>query len=133
MNVYVFNIGSICIHGKELLRQFAFRQKNRENLTLKKMFDISEKVILGQSDEIFGASQFSWENSTRKQLSLVNGEEVISLSHAKVYVFHTFCVMSWKGESEPNIQILTENRWNSSGIFSQDSLHCSSSTKSKSS
>ena len=28
---------------------------------------------------------------------------------------------------------LTENRWNSSGIFSQDSLHCSSSKKSKSS
>ena len=28
---------------------------------------------------------------------------------------------------------LTENRWNSSGICSQDSLHCSSSTKSKSS
>ena len=27
VNVYVFNIGSICIHGKELLRQFAFHQK----------------------------------------------------------------------------------------------------------
>ena len=63
-----------------------------------------------------------------------------------------FCVMSWKGESETNIKYfgknswvgskihhtelwtqLTENRWNSSGIFSQDSPHCSSSTKSKSS
>ena len=29
----------------------------------------------------------SWENSPWKQLSLVNCEEVISLSHAKVYVF----------------------------------------------
>ena len=61
--------------------------------------------------------------------------------------------MSWKGESEPSIKYcfgkqidvvqkftrvqpwtpLTESRWNSSGIFSQDSPHCSSSTKSKSS
>ena len=28
-NVYVFDIGSIYIHGKELLRQFAFHQKYR--------------------------------------------------------------------------------------------------------
>ena len=51
------------------------------------MFDISEKLIVEQSDEIFGVSQISWENSPWKQLSLVNDEEVISLSHAKVYVF----------------------------------------------
>ena len=30
MLVYVFNIGSICIHGKELLINFTFRQKYRE-------------------------------------------------------------------------------------------------------
>ena len=29
-NVYVFNIGSICTHGKELLRHFTFYQKYRE-------------------------------------------------------------------------------------------------------
>ena len=43
-NVYVFNIGSICIHGEELLRQFAFHQKYR-SLTMKQRFDISEKLI----------------------------------------------------------------------------------------
>ena len=32
-------------------------------------------------------SQISWENSPWKQLSLVNDQEVISLSHAKVFVF----------------------------------------------
>ena len=32
-------------------------------------------------------SQISWESSAWKHLSLVNDEEVISLSHAKVYVF----------------------------------------------
>ena len=51
------------------------------------MFDISEKLIVEQSDQIFGVSQISWINSPWKQLYLVNDEEVISLSHAKVYVF----------------------------------------------
>ena len=32
-------------------------------------------------------SQINWEDSPWRQLSLVNDEEVISLSHAKVYVF----------------------------------------------
>ena len=30
VNVHVFNIGSICIHGKELLGKFTFHQKYRE-------------------------------------------------------------------------------------------------------
>ena len=50
------------------------------------MFGISEQLILEQSDEIFGVSQISWESSPWKQLSLVNDEEVISLSHVNVYV-----------------------------------------------
>ena len=58
-----------------------------EDLTLKQMFDISEKLIVEHSDGILGVSHISWENSPWKQLSLVNDEEVISLSHAKVYVF----------------------------------------------
>ena len=51
------------------------------------MFEISEQLTLEQSDEIFGVSQISWESSPWKQFSLVSDEEVISLSHAKVYVF----------------------------------------------
>ena len=58
-----------------------------KNLTKKQMFDISEKLILGISDEIFGVTPINWEDSPWKQLSLVNDEQVISLSHAKVYVF----------------------------------------------
>ena len=58
-----------------------------ENLTLKQVVEISEKLILDQSDDIIGVSQISWENSLWKHLSLVNDGEVISLSHAKVYVF----------------------------------------------
>ena len=73
-----------------------------ENLTLKRMFEISEQLILEQSDEIFGVSQVSWESSPWKQLSLVNDEEVISLSHAKVYVFSDSVLCLGKGESDPN-------------------------------
>ena len=51
------------------------------------MFDISDKLIVEQSDGIFGVSQISWEDSSWKQLSLAGDEEVVSLSHAKVYVF----------------------------------------------
>ena len=47
-----------------------------ENLASKKMFEISEQLILEQSDEIFGVSQISWESSQWKQLSLVNDEEL---------------------------------------------------------
>ena len=51
------------------------------------MFDISEKMIVGQLDEIDGVTPIDWEDSSWKQLCLVSDEEVISLSHAKVYVF----------------------------------------------
>ena len=57
------------------------------NLTLKQMFDMSEKLMVGQSDGIFGVTPINWEDSSWKHLSLDNDEEVISLSHAKVYVF----------------------------------------------
>ena len=35
----------------------------------------------------FGVSPINWEDSSWKHLSLIRDEEVISLSHAKVYVF----------------------------------------------
>ena len=68
------------------------------------MFDRSKELIVGQSDEIFGVTQTSCEDSSWRQLSFVNDEEVISLSHAKVYVFFKFCVVSWNGDLEPNIK-----------------------------
>ena len=65
-----------------------------EELTLKQMFDISEKLIVEQTDEIYGVNTINWEDSSWKQLSLVGDEEIISLSHAKVYVFSdsVFCL-----------------------------------------
>ena len=122
------------------------------NLTMKQMFDISEKLIVGQSDEIFGVMLVNWEDSSWKQLSLVRDEEVIRLSHAKVYVFSDSVLCPAKVNQNQHPMLfgkkigvgskihhstelwtqLTESRWTSSGIFSQDSPHCSSSAKSKS-
>ena len=61
--------------------------KNTEDLTMKQIFDISEKLITVQSDEVYGMSTSSWEHSSWKYLSLVGDEQVISLLHKKVYVF----------------------------------------------
>ena len=79
---YVIDIGSICIHGKEL-----HSIKNTKDPTMKQMFDISEKLILEQSDEICGVKTMNWEDSSWECLSLIGDEEVIRFSHAKVHVF----------------------------------------------
>ena len=43
----------------------------------------------------------NWENSSWKYLSLVNNEEVISLSHAKVHVFSDSVVCLGKVSQNP--------------------------------
>ena len=61
--------------------------KNTEYLKMKQMFDISENLIIEQSDEIYGISTINWEDSSWKYLSSVGDEEVISLLHTRVYIF----------------------------------------------
>ena len=60
---------------------------NTEDLTVKQMFDIFEKLISEQSDEIYGVSTINWEDSSWKHLPLIGDEEVINLSHTKVHIF----------------------------------------------
>ena len=139
--------------GKNFSENLRSIKMTGNNLTMKQMFDISEKLIVGRSDEIYGVNPINWEDSSWKHLSLIGDEEVISLSHAKVYVFSdsVLCLgkMSEKSlsnifwedkltwfKSSPQYRALTQlmaSQWNSSGIFSQDSPHSSSATKSKSS
>ena len=71
------------------------------NLTLKQKFDMFEKLIVGQSAEIFEVTPINWEDSSWKHLSLVNDEEVISLSHAKVYVSSDFVLCPGKVSQNP--------------------------------
>ena len=139
--------------GKNYSENLHSIKNTGNNLTLKQMFDISEKLTVEQSDEIFGVSQMNWRDSSWKQLSLVSDEEVISLSHAKVYLFSDSVLCLGKVNQNPTSNTVWEQQldwfkdssqyrtldtidgepmefeWN----ISQDSLHCSSSKKSKSS
>ena len=53
---------------------------------MKQMFDTSEKLIAEQSDEIYEVTTTHWDDSSWKHLSLIGGEEVVSLS---------LCIVSW--------------------------------------
>ena len=59
---------------------------NSTDLTLKKMFDISAKLV-GEQEEIFNVEKIHWEKHSWKHLSLIGDETVIILQRAKVYVF----------------------------------------------
>ena len=90
--------------GKEYSENLRSIKNTGNNLTMKQKFDISDKLIVGQSDEIYGVNTNYWEDSSWKYLSLVGDEEVISLSHAEGLCIFRFCVMPWKDEREPNIK-----------------------------
>ena len=49
--------------GKNYSENLHSIQNIGKDLTVKQMFEISEKLTLEQSDEIFGVSQISWEDS----------------------------------------------------------------------
>ena len=109
-NVHVFNIGSIYSHGKGILRKFTLHQNTGNNPTMKKMFDKSEKLIVGQSGEIYGVTPINWEDSSWKQWSSVSDEEVISLSHAKVYVISDSVLCLEKMSQNPQSNSVWEDK-----------------------
>ena len=76
--------------------------KNTTDLTMKQMFDISEKLVSEQSDEIYGRNTISWEDSSWEYLSLVGDEEVICLQRTKVYVFSDSVLCLGKIHENPN-------------------------------
>ena len=84
--------------------------KNTEDLTMKQMFDISEKLTAEQSDEIFGVNTINWDDSSWKHLSLVGDAEVICLSHAKVYVFSDSILCLGKMNENPQSNTVLEQQ-----------------------
>ena len=84
--------------------------KNTEDLTMKQMFDISEKLISEQSDEIYEVKTINWEDSSWKHLSLISDEEVVSLSHAKVYVFSDSVLCLGKMSENPQSNSVWEDK-----------------------
>ena len=133
--------------GKEYSTNLHSIKNTGNNLTMKQMFDISEKLVAGRSDEIYGVTSIFMETM------IFDDEDVISLSHAKAYVFSDSVLCLGKMNENPQSNTVWEDRltwfksspqyraldtlmvsqWNSSGTFSQDSPHCSSAAKSKSS
>ena len=78
--------------------------------TMKQMFDISEKLIAEQSDEIYGMKTIDWGDSSWKDLSLNGDEEVISLSHAKFYVFSDSVLCFGKMSENPQSNTVWEDK-----------------------
>ena len=123
-----------------------------KDLTMKQMFDIPEKLVSEQSDEIYGVKTKNWENSSWKYLSLIGDEQVISLQRTKVYVFSDSVLCLGKILENPNQTLHGKKDWRNSKVhwntetldridgepmefewnISQDSPHCSSARKSKS-
>ena len=87
-----------------------------ENLTFKQMFEISEQLILEQSDGFLECLK----SSPWKQLSLVNDEEGISLSHAKVYVFSDSVLCLGKMNQNP----ISKTIWERQLEWFKDSPQC---------
>ena len=52
--------------GKEYSENERSIKNTGNNLTMKQMFDISEKLIVGQSDEIYGLNTIDWVDSSWK-------------------------------------------------------------------
>ena len=87
--------------------------KNAEDLTMKQMFDISEKLITEQSDEIYGMKTINREHSSWKYLSSVGDEQVISLQRTKVYVFSdsVFCLGKMNENPQSNDALEDRLTW----------------------
>ena len=65
-HVYVFDIVSICIQVKNYLEHLHSIKNTGKDPTMKQMFDISEKLMVGQSDEIYGVNTINWVGSSWK-------------------------------------------------------------------
>ena len=79
--------------------------KNSTDLTLKKMFDISEKLV-SEQEEINNVDKIHW----RRQLSLIGDETVINLQRAKVYVFSDSVLCLGKVHQHPESNEAWKNR-----------------------
>ena len=149
-NVCVFDIKASVFMRQNYSENLHSIKKTGKDLTMKQMFDMSEKL----NNEV---RSMKWIQLAVMILhgnkSLVGDEEVISLSHAKVYVFSASVICFGKMNQSPTSNTVWEVKltWYKSSSqyrtldtidgepmefewnISQDSPHCSSATKSKSS
>ena len=125
---------------------------NTEDLTLKQMFDISEKLITEQSGEIYGVKQLTGKTLHGNIcLWLVMNKSSVFIAQESTYFQILYFVLErwarthtdilhgktdWRGSKvHQDTELWTKlmvSQWNSSGISSQDSPHCNSAAKFKS-
>ena len=72
--------------------------KNSTDLTLKKMFDISEKLV-SEQEEIFNMDNIDWDIFMEKKLSLIGDETLFQSSTLESLHLLRFCVMSLQSSS----------------------------------
>ena len=86
--------------------------KNSTDLTLKKMLDISEKLV-SEQEEMNNVDKINWKNHSWKQLSLIGDETVINRQRAKVYVFSdsVLCLGKVHQHRESNEAWKKRNEW----------------------
>ena len=120
--------------GKNYSENFLIPSKIQERISQwNKMFEISEQLILEQSDEIFGVSQISWESSPWKQLPLVIDEEVSSVSCLQRFMYSQILCYALERWIRTQHELLFGNHsWNGSKIH-HNTEHWSLSAMSKSS
>ena len=95
VNVYVFDIGSVCTHGKELIGNFTFHkntkqisQWNRCSTYLKSWWPNN------QIRSMVWKHLFYWCDSSWNHVSLIGDEEVVSLSREGLCIFQClYCVL----------------------------------------
>ena len=83
--------------------------KDSTDLTLKKMFDITSKLV-GEQEEINNVDKIHWERHSWKHLSLIGDETIINLSTRESLRLLRFCVVPWKGPSTSRIQRSLEEK-----------------------
>ena len=84
--------------------------KKTENLTKTQMFDISEKLITEQTDEIYEVNGINSENPSWKYLSLIVDKQAINLQRTKVYVFSDYVLCLGEIHENPQSNIACEER-----------------------
>ena len=81
-----------------------------KDLTMKQVFDISEKLTAEQSDEICGVNTKTGVIIHVNILSLMGDEEVKSLSHTEVYVFSDSVLCLGKMNENPQLNTVWEDK-----------------------
>ena len=82
---------------------------NTRDLTLKQMFDITERLV-SEQDEIYGVKTIGWENHSWIYLSLIGDERVIDHQRTKVYVFSDSVLCLGKIHENPQSNAAWEQR-----------------------